>query len=96
MTREADVRIRVDRDRCCGSGNCVLTAPEVFDQDDADGLVLLRRTEPAPDVLDRVRRAVDLCPSGALRLDAPTPGHSSAVGYPSTAGSPVPDTSSTS
>nr|WP_091672609.1 ferredoxin [Micromonospora auratinigra] len=65
------MRIRVDRDRCCGSGNCVLTAPDVFDQDDEDGLVLLRGTEPAPDALDRVRRAVDLCPAGAISLHPP-------------------------
>jgi ferredoxin len=33
------MRVSVDRGRCCGSGNCVMTAPEVFDQDDAEGLV---------------------------------------------------------
>ncbi|SBT45027.1 Ferredoxin [Micromonospora narathiwatensis] len=65
------MRVRVDRDRCCGSGNCVVTAPEVFDQGDEDGLVLLRFAEPAPDVVDRVRRAVDLCPAGAISLDEP-------------------------
>ncbi|MFC4093484.1 ferredoxin [Micromonospora sp. GCM10011541] len=63
------LRVRVDRDRCCGSGNCVLTAPEVFDQDDADGLVLLRFTAPPPEVGERVRRAAGLCPAGAISLD---------------------------
>ncbi|MEV4759277.1 ferredoxin [Micromonospora sp. NPDC049559] len=62
------MRVRVDRERCCGSGNCVLAAPEVFDQDDADGLVLLRRAEVPPELADGVRRAVDLCPAGALGL----------------------------
>ena len=69
MTWEAGLRVRVDRDRCCGSGNCVVTAPEVFDQDDGDGLVLLRFTAPPPEALARVRRAADLCPAGAITLD---------------------------
>ncbi|MFC0032195.1 ferredoxin [Micromonospora chaiyaphumensis] len=66
------VRVWVDRDRCCGAGNCVVTAPEVFDQDDADGLVLLRRADPPADAVDRVRLAVELCPAGAISV-APRP-----------------------
>ncbi|WP_374250920.1 ferredoxin [Micromonospora sp. R77] len=62
-------RVRVDRDRCCGSGNCVVTAPEVFDQDDEEGLVLLRFTAPAPETLALVRRAADLCPAGAITVE---------------------------
>ncbi|UBU10220.1 ferredoxin [Nonomuraea gerenzanensis] len=27
---------------CCGAGDCVLLAPEVFDRRDDDGIVLLR------------------------------------------------------
>lgn len=83
-------RVEVDRERCCGSGNCVLAAPEVFDQDDADGLVLLRRPEPPPEAAERVRRAVDLCPAGAIRL-APA-----GAGQASRDGSAVPETASTS
>ncbi|MFI0797124.1 ferredoxin [Micromonospora rubida] len=62
------MRIEVDRDRCCGSGNCVLAAPEVFDQDEADGLVLLLRPTPPPGSADRIRRAADLCPAGAIHF----------------------------
>ncbi|WP_107077822.1 ferredoxin [Micromonospora sp. MH33] len=62
------MRVGVDRDRCCGAGNCVVTAPEVFDQDDEDGLVLLRRAEPPADTVDRVRLAVELCPAGAISV----------------------------
>lgn len=68
MTGGGTLRIEVDRDRCCGSGNCVLAAPEVFDQDEADGLVLLLRPAPPPEAADQVRRAADLCPAGAIRL----------------------------
>ncbi|WP_431928317.1 ferredoxin [Micromonospora wenchangensis] len=66
---ETTSRVTVDRDRCCGAGNCVLTAPEVFDQDDTDGLVLLREPTPGATLFDRVRRAADLCPAGAIRID---------------------------
>ena len=61
------VKIEADRDLCIGAGNCVLSAEAVFDQDD-DGVVVLL-TEEVPDgEQERVREAVKLCPSGALRL----------------------------
>lgn len=64
-----------------------MTAPEVFDQDDEDGLVLLRRAEPPADAVDRVRLAVDLCPAGAISVaPMPAPEHS---------GSPLPEASGT-
>jgi ferredoxin len=63
------MRIQVDREACCGAGNCVLTVPEVFDQDDLEGLVVLRRPQPPDDLAERVHTAVDLCPSGAISLD---------------------------
>ncbi|PTA47950.1 ferredoxin [Micromonospora sp. RP3T] len=62
------MRVEVDRDACCGSGNCVLTAPEVFTQDDADGLVLLLAAAPPVGNAELVRRAADLCPAGAIRV----------------------------
>ncbi|MGW6555166.1 ferredoxin, partial [Streptomyces sp. NPDC055051] len=41
------VRLSVDRERCIGAGMCAMTAPDVFDQDPDDGLVLLLEAEPA-------------------------------------------------
>ena len=61
------VKIEADRDLCIGAGNCVLSAEAVFDQDD-DGVVVLLTEEVPEDEEDRVREAVKLCPSGALRL----------------------------
>ncbi|MCC3779184.1 ferredoxin [Streptomyces sp. UNOB3_S3] len=60
------MRVTADNERCIGAGQCVLTAPAVFDQDD-DGLV----TVLAPDgagLTDAVRRAGDLCPSRAITV----------------------------
>ncbi|MEV0579432.1 MULTISPECIES: carboxymuconolactone decarboxylase family protein [unclassified Streptomyces] len=60
--------VRIERDLCCSSGQCVSTAPESFEQSDVDGLVTLR-----PDHLTRSRPAdlqlaAELCPSGAITL----------------------------
>lgn len=60
------MRLHVDRERCCGSGMCALTAPEVFDQDSGDGRVVLLQTVPSPADRDSARQAVDTCPSGAI------------------------------
>ena len=62
------MRVAADRDVCIGSGNCVLTAPTVFDQDEDEGLVVVLASDVEPQDIDDVREAVAHCPSGALRL----------------------------
>lgn len=62
------MRVEVDRGRCCGSGYCALAVPEVFDQDDVDGLVILRVPEPHEYLADKIRYAIDHCPGDAIRL----------------------------
>jgi ferredoxin len=75
------MKVIADREVCIGAGMCVMTLPAVFDQDD-DGLVVLlfedlEEVDPKevdPEAVDTagveatVRRAVQLCPSGALSL----------------------------
>lgn len=61
------MKIEADRERCIGSGMCLLAVPEVFDQDD-DGLVVLLEPAPEPEHAAAARTAVANCPSGALRL----------------------------
>ncbi len=58
----------MDRERCVGAGMCALTAPEVFDQDDEEGLVLL--LDPAPPASRHAitRDAASACPSGAVTV----------------------------
>jgi ferredoxin len=61
------VRVAADRDVCISAGNCVMAAGEVFDQDD-DGIVVVL-VDVVPDGEEgRVREAVKLCPSEALRI----------------------------
>lgn len=62
--------LRVDRERCIGAGMCVLTAPEVFDQDGDDGRVIGPALAPGPDQEAAVREAVHNCPAGAITLAA--------------------------
>jgi ferredoxin len=63
----ATVRITVDIERCVGAGQCVLSAPEVFDQDD-DGLVVLLMSDPNDAEDAAVRQAARHCPSGTINL----------------------------
>ena len=62
------MRIDASEYRCVGAGQCVRTAPEVFDQDD-DGVVVVRTPEPVPEQRALVREAVYLCPASAISLD---------------------------
>ncbi|OLO25765.1 ferredoxin [Streptomyces sp. MNU77] len=61
------MRVEVDQPRCVASGQCVMLAPEVFDQDD-DGIVELLDAEPGPAQFDSVRESAAVCPAAAIRL----------------------------
>lgn len=61
------MRVAADRDVCIGAGMCVLTAPAVFDQDD-DGIVTVLVEAVPEEQTAAARRAVSLCPSGALTV----------------------------
>ncbi|MEO3873890.1 ferredoxin [Nonomuraea sp. B12E4] len=40
------MKVTVDRELCVGSGQCVLSTAQVFDQRDEDGAVVLLDDEP--------------------------------------------------
>ncbi|MEV6654399.1 ferredoxin [Streptomyces sp. NPDC051219] len=62
------MKIEIDLDRCCGGGQCVLAAPDIFDQSDETGLVILLDSEPAPQFHQAVRDAVVVCPAQCIAL----------------------------
>jgi ferredoxin len=62
------VRIHVDKTLCIAAGQCVLSSPAVFDQDD-DGTVVLLVEAPPAGLDDTIRYAVGMCPSGAISLE---------------------------
>lgn len=61
------MNVAAERDLCVGAGMCLLTAEAVFDQDEG-GIVLLLASDVPPEHVEATRRAVMLCPSGALRV----------------------------
>lgn len=63
------MRITVDEDKCCGAGQCVMIAPEVFDQRDEDGIVALLDPEPGEEHHAAVREAASVCPASAIQTE---------------------------
>jgi ferredoxin len=62
------MRIYADQDLCVAAGQCVLSCGSVFDQREEDGIVVLLDDDPPSQLQASVRRASELCPSGAIRI----------------------------
>ena len=60
------MRIRVDRERCIGSENCVATAPSVFRIDGEGKAVLL---DPATVDIEALLLVAEICPTEAIILE---------------------------
>lgn len=63
------MRVSVDHTRCCSSGQCAALAPEVFDQRQDDGVVILLDVAPPESAHAAVREAALACPAAAILLD---------------------------
>ena len=61
------MELRVDRDLCEANAVCTGIAPDVFDLDDEDELVILQ-PEPPEEMRERIEQAVASCPKTALFL----------------------------
>ncbi|GLY41466.1 ferredoxin [Amycolatopsis sp. NBRC 101858] len=62
------MKIIADTGKCVGAGQCVLTEPELFDQSEDDGTVIVLNEEPEGALVEKAREAVHVCPSQALSL----------------------------
>ncbi len=62
------MRITLDEETCIGAGQCVLAAPEVFDQRDSDGIAVLLTETPEEDQRAAVADAAIRCPALAIRI----------------------------
>jgi ferredoxin len=62
------MRVIVDQGACIGSGQCMLAAPDVFDQDE-DGFVVLLNDAPPPERRDDVLQAEATCPALAITVE---------------------------
>jgi len=65
MTMGGSLEVRIDWDRCMGSGNCVFWAPDTFDLSD-DGHAVV--TDPEATDEARLHIAAQGCPVGAISL----------------------------
>jgi ferredoxin len=63
------MKLTVDQDKCCGAGQCVLLAPDVFDQREEDGIVVLLDETPADALHAVVREAASVCPAAAITVE---------------------------
>lgn len=62
------VQIVARQATCIGSGQCVFTDPDTFDQDD-DGLVLVLKPQAvSDDEIAHARQAANICPSRSLSI----------------------------
>ena len=57
--------ISVDRERCLGSGLCIVYAPRTFAHDDETKAVVV---DARGDPVEAIRNAVEACPTRALRV----------------------------
>ena len=64
------IRIVIDPDKCIGAGHCVRAAPEIFDQREEDGIVVLLMEEAPHHLAEKLKKAERLCPSQAIRIDS--------------------------
>ncbi|GAA3701309.1 ferredoxin [Gordonia sp. DT218] len=62
------MRIKADFDLCESNAVCVGMAPDVFDLDDDDYLVILNEEVPA-EREEEMRQVVASCPKSALSLE---------------------------
>jgi ferredoxin len=60
------MRIIVNTGRCVGAGQCVLTEPMLFDQNEYDGTVIVLDETPEGELAEKAREAARLCPGQAL------------------------------
>ncbi|GAA4239900.1 ferredoxin [Actinomadura meridiana] len=65
------MKVEVDPDSCIGSGQCALAVPEVFDQDETSGGVVLLDASPPAELHDAVWESIGRCPVQALSADEP-------------------------
>ncbi|MGE4238819.1 ferredoxin [Ramlibacter sp.] len=62
------MKVTIDRTRCMASGNCVLTVPELFEQDE-DGFARLKPVDPAGFSAAAIEEAVKSCPTAAISFE---------------------------
>jgi ferredoxin len=60
------MRVKVEEHACIAAGQCVVASPDVFDQRDEDGIVVLLNDNPPDELTEDVRHAASVCPARAI------------------------------
>lgn len=63
------MKIIIDEEKCVAAGQCVNVAPDVFDQRDEDGIVVLLNESPDGGEAADARQAAAVCPALAIRIE---------------------------
>ncbi|MEO3884534.1 ferredoxin [Nonomuraea sp. B5E05] len=63
------MKITLDEEKCCGAGQCVLAAPELFDQREEDGIAVLLHPYADAEHHESVREATLVCPGRAISIE---------------------------
>ncbi|MGW0044922.1 ferredoxin [Rhodococcus sp. NPDC003348] len=63
------MEVKVDFDRCEANGVCVGIAPDVFDLDDDENLIVTQPVGDDPETVALMEEAVSQCPRAALKLE---------------------------
>lgn len=63
------MKILIDQQKCVAAGQCVVYAPNVFDQREEDGIVYLVTENPPPEEAANIRQAAAVCPALAIRIE---------------------------
>ncbi|MFF3372219.1 ferredoxin [Streptomyces sp. NPDC002680] len=63
------MKISIEQDKCVAAGQCVASAPKVFDQRDEDGVVVLLTPDPPAELAEETRYAAAVCPALAIRIE---------------------------
>ncbi|MHA6803973.1 ferredoxin [Salinifilum ghardaiensis] len=63
------MKVSIDEDKCVGAGQCVLTAPEIYDQRDEDGVAFPIVAEPEEHHRAEVEESARVCPAAAIRIE---------------------------
>jgi ferredoxin len=66
-TRRSSVKVVVDFDECASNAVCMGIVPEVFEVRD-DGYLYILNENPPEEFRDRLREAVNGCPTGAISI----------------------------
>lgn len=62
------MKVKLDKDLCVGSQDCVNTCPEVFKMEGDKAVVVT--AEVPKEIEDKCKMAADACPAAAISIEA--------------------------